>query len=368
MLGRIRDIAIKVRVRGARALQQRLLGPILGQIPGPAWARSLIERLNEPAVARHVAQIWTRTPATVEHYDFPSDFPPYFRRTKAFDERHAFRLRQVTVSPYSGLVWLPGGPVLEESYGGLSRFLGWGNVQPELLMPVRSCSRRVIPFPAMSYYHWLLEVVPAALFGLTVAPDSWLLLADRPRGGGPVAQAAEMLAPGRVIRASGLCRVEECIVSALEPLSGFVKAAEVERLRASFPRGRRDAGWPTRVYVSRRKDRTRVLRNEREVETAMRHKGLTIVYAQDLSFKDQIALFASADLVVGPHGAGLANLVWAEKTSRVVEIFPATYFNDCYARLSRMVGADYRYVVSKRDRTTAGIVPVEAVAEAVGDI
>lgn len=359
------EFAIRFRARSAKFLQRRLLGPIAGEIPGPGWARSLVEWLHDPAVACHVGQTWTRTPAVVEHYDFPSDFPPYFRRTKAFDERHAYRLRDVMVSPYSGLVWLPGGPVLEESYGSLIRFVGWGDIRPELLMPAVPLSGSVIPFPGTGYYHWLLEVVPAALFGLSVAPESWLLLSDGPRGRGYVAEAAEMLAPGRVIHAGEVRRVEECIVAAIDPFSGFVQATEIERIRSSFPRGRRDEEWPTRVYVSRRKNKTRAVRNEPEVEAVMRHEGLAVMYPQDLSFRDQIALFSSAELVVAPHGAGLANLVWAERISRVIEIFPASYVNDVYARLSRMMGAEYRYVVCKPDKDSAGIIPVEAVMAAL---
>ena len=99
----------------------------------------------------------------------------------------------------------------------------------------------------------------------------------------------------------------------------------------------------------------------------MREIGLSVVFPQDLSFRDQIALFSGAELVVATHGAGLANLVWAERLSRLVEIFPAEYVNDVYARLSRMAGVEYRYLVCTRDRRSAGIVPVEAVTAAVAD-
>jgi capsular polysaccharide biosynthesis protein len=97
----------------------------------------------------------------------------------------------------------------------------------------------------------------------------------------------------------------------------------------------------------------------------MQRQGLSVLYMQDLSFDDQIALFSSAEVVVAPHGAGLANLAWAERIRRVIEIFPTGYFNDCYARLSRTVGAEYRYVMSKPDQNSDGLVPVEALTAAV---
>lgn len=360
----VRDIAIKVRFRCAKLLQRLLLGPVGGQIPSPRWyARSLIERLPDPAVAGHVVDTWLRTPATVERYDFPTNFPPYFCRTKAFDDRYAYRLRDVIVSPYSGVVWLPGGPLLEESYGSLIRSLGWGDIRPELLLPPKPGNRSVIPFPDTGYYHWLLEVLPAALFCLRVAPDSWLLLSNRAHT--YVAQAAEILAPGRVSCVTGVRRVEECVFAAIDPFSGYVQTAEIDRLRSSFPRGQRDRVWPTRVYVSRRKARARALLNEEEVESAMHRQGLAVMHMEDLSFGDQIELFSSAELVVAPHGAGLANLVWADRIRRVIEIFPASYFNDCYARLSLLLGAEYRYVISNPGQNGDGIAPLEAVTAAV---
>ena len=44
-----------------------------------------------------------------------------------------------------------------------------------------------------------------------------------------------------------------------------------------------------------------------------------------MSVRDQIDHFAAADAIVGLHGAGLTNLVFAKPGARVLEIFaPAT--------------------------------------------
>jgi capsular polysaccharide biosynthesis protein len=56
--------------------------------------------------------------------------------------------------------------------------------------------------------------------------------------------------------------------------------------------------------------------------------------------EEQIALFQDAECVVAPHGAGLANLVFAPETA-VVELFAADYIVPHYYLLCKAVGASY---------------------------
>lgn len=118
--------------------------------------------------------------------------------------------------------------------------------------------------------------------------------------------------------------------------------------------------WHTgTVYISRRKDTKRALANEDQVEEAVRAAGGQIVYAQDLSISDQQTLFAGASIFIGPHGAGLANLVWQQRAHRLVEIFPPSTRNDCYGRLAVNLGLSYQYLEANDD----GIVPIEELSE-----
>ncbi|MFE9643707.1 glycosyltransferase family 61 protein [Streptomyces sp. NPDC006365] len=103
----------------------------------------------------------------------------------------------------------------------------------------------------------------------------------------------------------------------------------------------------------------RALSNEADVEHMMWDAGVTVVYAQELSFEEQRTLFAGARMVIPPHGAGLANLVLAQPAQRVVEVFPVGWFNDCYARLSRNLGIDYEYVVASPAGEGGGVVPLD---------
>jgi capsular polysaccharide biosynthesis protein len=64
-----------------------------------------------------------------------------------------------------------------------------------------------------------------------------------------------------------------------------------------------------------------------------------------MSVVDQIRTFATANVIVAPHGAALANIIFAPPGSKLVELFPAGCLLPDYWRLASSVpGMGYRYV------------------------
>jgi capsular polysaccharide biosynthesis protein len=71
------------------------------------------------------------------------------------------------------------------------------------------------------------------------------------------------------------------------------------------------------------------------------------VQAEALTWAEQINAFRGAKVVVGPHGAGLANLMFCRPGTTVVELFNRSYVNGLYWRLAALRGLDYRPVVAE---------------------
>jgi len=68
----------------------------------------------------------------------------------------------------------------------------------------------------------------------------------------------------------------------------------------------------------------RSIQNHKELEKLIRSKTNSSyefhnLILEEISFEDQIKYFNSAVLVIGQHGAGLANLIWMNKGMNVVE-------------------------------------------------
>ena len=66
-----------------------------------------------------------------------------------------------------------------------------------------------------------------------------------------------------------------------------------------------------RIYVSRRRARWRRVRNEEAVCALLVRYGFQIVDLEDLSFRQQVEFFHRAEIVVGPHGAGLNTILFS---------------------------------------------------------
>ncbi len=92
-----------------------------------------------------------------------------------------------------------------------------------------------------------------------------------------------------------------------------------------------------RLFISRRDAPRRRLVNEAELAPLLERHGIETVVMETLDFADQVRLMQEAELVVAPHGAGLANILFCQTGTRVIEIadlsFPNPNFYACAAAL-----------------------------------
>jgi hypothetical protein len=334
-------------------------------LPAEHYIRSIVENMSDQSVRSHVKDVQVLRAAYVEQYAFDEALGPEYRRSKAYDERHLYHLDDVRVSPLSGLVWLPDGRMLGESYGSLIRLLGWGAVVEETILPcISRIHQPVIALPNTGYYHWLLEVLPAVLHCLQAEPQAAVLVSSH--SASYVEQALDILAPaGGVIRSSMPVSVDHLILAAIESFSGFVPKEDVAILQQQIlplvPNQRNEQP----IYVSRRGS-TRSPVNELEVERAVEDLGFKVIRAERARFTEQVEVFRSAHVIAGVHGAGLANQVWSRSLHGVVEIQTPSHFNDCFARLAVSRDAAYTACMCQPQAGGGEAVVVEEVIRAAG--
>lgn len=102
-----------------------------------------------------------------------------------------------------------------------------------------------------------------------------------------------------------------------------------------------------RIYISRQDAAKRQLINENEIVQYLAQFGFESYTLGQLSIEEQIKLFHSAEIVVGPHGAGFANLLFAGPQTRVIELFGTNHPLTWYFLLAQSMEQDYHFVYSR---------------------
>jgi hypothetical protein len=114
-----------------------------------------------------------------------------------------------------------------------------------------------------------------------------------------------------------------------------------DKIRDAALRGHNSTPDVGLIYISRSDSRNRPLVNEDALMGFLSDLGFRILVLSKLSLTEQISAFASAKLIVAPHGAGLTNLVFSKATCKVYELSPDHYVNSCFVNLAQMGGIEY---------------------------
>ena len=75
--------------------------------------------------------------------------------------------------------------------------------------------------------------------------------------------------------------------------------------------------------------------------------GIEPVRLETLAFAEQMRLMAESDLIVGAHGAGLSNIVFARTGTRIVEIRPHRLESGRYRSLAAASRLSYDCILSR---------------------
>lgn len=104
-----------------------------------------------------------------------------------------------------------------------------------------------------------------------------------------------------------------------------------------------------KIYISRKYSDYRQLLNSRQIEDLLVARGFEIVFPENLSFFAQVRIFSEAEFIISQSGAGMANLIFAPKTCKVLIMagdVPNTNFQGFHA-LAEIVGINLEFLIGK---------------------
>lgn len=209
--------------------------------------------------------------------------------------------------------------------GGLSNYGHWlYDVLPRLYLLrqagfITPDARYLVPPLDSEFKHTSLD-------RLGITPDSCIEV------GGPVAIDGDTIAASSGHRSHG--RVEPWIAQFLR--DAFLREAPQTGLR---------------LYVNRRDTKIRRVLNEEALESALAERGFRSISAADFDFQDKMDLYSSAEVIVAPHGSGLANIAFCSPGTHIVEIDGDDWSDPWFGDVARAM--DLRYNAIRGFRTVS---------------
>jgi capsular polysaccharide biosynthesis protein/Flp pilus assembly protein TadD len=231
-----------------------------------------------------------------------------------------------------------------------------------------------------NYYHWMVDYFPR------------LSVLDKTNGL-PVLVNADLTGFQRECLAR-VGMAEERLLPV--PMPSIVDCAELvaplaasdrRRLQPSAAKWLRDAflapsstGYGKRIYVSRRDADLRRVVNEDELVAELRKLEFDVIIPGQMTVERQARIFAEATVIIGPHGSGLTNMVFAPSNASVIELMAGRLQRRSFmAELAAGLGLGWRQVQcwvlpTPEQRNTAHhqdqdmVAPVSDVMRVISDV
>jgi len=136
-------------------------------------------------------------------------------------------------------------------------------------------------------------------------------------------------------------QVEKLLVPTTRRRNGYMYPSAIKWLHSLVKEKAYTSG---KVYVTRKYAKTRDVKNEWDFSDRLLELGFSIITPEHFSLLEQQKVFGTSEMIIGPHGAGLANMVWGD-APKVIELVTPDYTNPCIWLIAAAMGWDYGFVI-----------------------
>jgi len=197
------------------------------------------------------------------------------------------------------------------------------------------------------YFHWLTDVLTRLFVVRERVRDPWLVLPGKYESLEVVKSSLKAFGVANVdfIRPNEFVEFRSLVMPSHTAPSGNFKVEAIRGVREVLLSAYGDASVNNeRIYISRGRAPKRRIVNEDEVTSVLRRFGFETIYAEELSFAQQVQVCSRARYIVSNHGAGLTNMLFMQEGGSVLELrHEADCINNCYFTLSSALDFNYFY-------------------------
>ena len=279
-----------------------------------------------------------------------------FEYVQLVPDSYVLSMDDASVYSYDGVVLIAGSRIYQDSLWTWSTLFKSPNDIFSVSLPEKK--DYVMATIAMSghanYYHWMTEILPrvymlqqAALQSPEYAYDVLYVP--------PLRYSFQK----ETLRAMGVnCDVcvEAQIDTHIKPkkllfpsqvaISGITPEWVITFLKTTFLKNYVLKNGKKRLFISRENAFMRKIINEQEIFDCVKEYGFEKVFMEHLTVVEQAELLHEAEYVIGTHGAGMTNIVFARPGTVIIELFQE-HLDRTFFDLSQVMGLSYYCIKTK---------------------
>ncbi|MBV8358325.1 MAG: glycosyltransferase family 61 protein [Deltaproteobacteria bacterium] len=199
-----------------------------------------------------------------------------------------------------------------------------------------------------NYYHWMLQCLPAVYSymlhirkqPIILLPKNLDLLRCTSLALLGLEQKSIIYAAAQQINIKALYTSSYLLGDAVFTPSRLTREVFDQIKRRCLPDSITHRGGRI-IYISRQDSPNRPITNEKQLIDTLERSGVECVVTSEMTLHDQVALFDSASIVIGGHGAGLTNIGFCRPGAVLYELHPSHYINKCFEMIAISCGVEY---------------------------
>ena len=214
-----------------------------------------------------------------------------------------------------------------------------------------------------SYFHSMIDWIPRLQAAEVLIRDFGFSIAMPPEGVPMFRRVLVELGFEDVIVdvSAAPTRFRTVAIAATSQMGKYASPASIDWLRRRFRLGSGPPGT-RRLLVSRADVPTRRIANEDALLAVLAPLGFERVVPGLMPINAQLQLFASAEVIIAPHGGALTNLIAAAPGTAVIEVLAELGFAAWYSNVSLICGFRHRQVRATIDGVDMVVDPSDVLA------
>jgi hypothetical protein len=305
----------------------------------------LLKTLSQETLAKR------KLPVNINHAQLPI-FEGELRRS--IPESRLLRFKNIRVSS-EGLLF-KGTTILPESFAFPNHLEEWKLRSVVKFLAKNYVVRRtrrvdtealwITDYWSNGYFHWIADALARLYVVRDRLDDPLLLLPAEYQNLDYVNSSLEAFGVKSVefIGSSEVLVCRSLLMPSHTAPSGHYNEAVIRGVRNVLLSAYGDSDQGEKIYISRRHATKRRIVNEDDVGQVLSKFGFQTIYAEELSFAQQVQISSRARYIVSNHGAGLTNMLFIPENGSVLELRHQTdSINNCYFTLASALNLNYFY-------------------------